>query len=142
MDGFSYFGRGNILCPDEKSVSIGYLIFNWEKDEFPSYKPVNGDRYALLNSVTAGVHLQAKGKVDAVCAVHKARQQDFKQCPPRAESSGLCRSEPLAWKCVLSAAQSLAVLTYWQKKVLHNCQFSASGTAPAFAVGSLWVSPV
>lgn len=46
-----------------------------------SHKAVNGDRYVLLKSVTAGVHLQEKGKVDAVCSVHRVRQQGSKQCP-------------------------------------------------------------
>lgn len=31
------------------------------------------------------------------------------------------------------------MLTYWQEEVLYNCQLSASGTAPDFDVGYLWV---
>lgn len=72
---------GETFCAQTKQVillTIWYLT--GKRNELPSYKPENGDRYALLKSVTAGVHLQAKGKVDAVCPVHKARQQGSKQC--------------------------------------------------------------
>lgn len=131
------------MCSDKTSGSIDYLIFNWKKKKSSlCTSQVNGNRYALLKSVTAGVHLQAKGKVDAACPVHRARQKASSSAVTPSSSSGLCRSELLACTCVLSAAPSLAVLTYWQEKVLHSCQFSASGTAPAFAIRSLWVSAV
>lgn len=55
----------------------------------PSHKAVNGDRNILLKSVTAGVHVQEKRKVDAVCPVHRVRQQGSKQCPhPKQKAVG------------------------------------------------------
>lgn len=81
MDAFSGFDRGNVLCPDKTSGSLDYLIFIWEKNWVPFTEASKWWQICSAEVSDSRSYLQAKGEVDAVCPVHRARQQDFKQCP-------------------------------------------------------------
>lgn len=128
MDAFSCFGRKTCCAQTKQVVLLTIWCLTGKKYEFTFTQGSEWwQKYsAEVSDSRSSSPGKEKGRCCLSCTQSKAARLQAVP-PPQAESSGLCRSEPLACKCVLSAAQSLAVLTHWQEKILHNCQFLLLG---------------